>query len=178
MVPKINHILYATDLSDGARRALGYAVALADAFEASLTVIHVIRETSPNAELLISAFLGYPSREEVKQKSRKQITEEIKERLGQMCDELGCQLPACRFSLAGVMVEFGRPQEMILNHAETGNYEVLVMGRHDYGLVEGAITGHAAMGLLRHSPIPVFLVPVAGGSEADAASDPDEDDAR
>ena len=44
MVPKINHILHATDLSAGARKALGYAVALADAFETPLTVIHVIRD--------------------------------------------------------------------------------------------------------------------------------------
>lgn len=165
MVPELNHILYATDLSHGARRALGYAVAVANGFEASLTVIHVIRETSPNAELLISAFLGYSSREEIKQKSRGEITEEIKNRLGQMCDELGCQLPECRFSLAEVIVEFGRPQEMILKHAETGKYDLLVMGRHDYGLVESAITGHSTRGLLRHSPIPVLLVPMAGGTD-------------
>lgn len=167
MVPKIHHILYATDLSGGARKALGYAVAMADAFEASLTVVHVIRETSPNAELLISAFLGYPSREDVAQKSREKITEEIKHRLGQMCEELGCQLPACRFSLADVIVAFGRPQEKILDHAETGKYDVLVTGRHDYGLVESALTGHSTKGLLRHSPVPVLLVPVAGDSEAE-----------
>ncbi|MCF8025605.1 MAG: universal stress protein, partial [Desulfobacteraceae bacterium] len=120
-VPHIKHILYATDLSDGARRAMGYAVALANAMSASLTVVHVIKETSPNAELLIQAFLGYSSKEEVKQKSRAQITEEIKERLGQMCGELGCQLPDCRFSLADVIVEFGRPRETLLNYVETGN---------------------------------------------------------
>ncbi|MBS0014691.1 MAG: universal stress protein [Desulfobacterales bacterium] len=165
MVPRINHILYATDLSDGARRAMGYAVALANALEASLTVVHVIKEASPNAELLIQAFLGYSSKEEVKDKSRAQITEEIKERLGQMCDELGCQLPECRFSLADVIVDFGRPREMVLNHAKTGKYDVLVMGRHDYGLIETAFSGDSAKDLLRHSPIPVFWVPMARDTE-------------
>lgn len=174
MIPEINHIFYATDLSGGARRALGYAVVLANKFEASLTVIHVIRETSPNAELLISAFLGYSSREGIKQKTRGQITEEIKERLGQMCDELGCQLPECRFSLADVIVEFGRPQEIILNHAETGKYNILVMGRHDYGLVESAVTGHSAKGLLRHSSVPVLLVPVTGSAEPALEADESE----
>jgi nucleotide-binding universal stress UspA family protein len=166
MMPRINHILYATDLSDGARRAMGYAVALANALEASLTVVHVIKEASPNAELLIQAFLVYSSKEEVEQKSRGQISEEIKERLGKMCDELGCQLPDCRFSLADVIVDFGRPGEMILNHAETGKYDCLVMGRHDYGVIEGAITGHSAQNLLSLSPIPVFLVPVIRGTES------------
>lgn len=166
MIPHINHILYATDLSDGARRAMGYAVALANAMKASLTVVHVIKEASPNAELLIQAFLGYSSKEEVKQKSRAQITKEIKERLGQMCDELGCQLPECRFSLADVIVEFGRPQEMIFNHVETGKYDCLVMGRHDYGFIESAITRLSAKNLLRHSPVPIFWVPMARGTES------------
>ena len=163
MIPEINHVLYATDLSGDAHRALAYAVALADKFAASLTVIHVIREASPNAELLISAFLEYPSREEVKQKSRGQLAGEIKDRLAQMCNELGCQLPDCRFSLADVIVEFGRPRETILNLAETGNYDLLVMGRHDYGRFESAITGHSTKGLPMHTPVPVLLVPVASG---------------
>lgn len=174
MVPEIHHIIYATDLSGGARRAIGYAVALANKFEASLTVIHVIRETSPNAELLISAFLDYQSREEVKQKSRAQITEEIKQRLGEMCNELSCQLPDCRFSLADVIVEFGRPEEIIFTHAETCKYDVLVMGRHDYGFIENAIKGHSAKGLLRHSSVPVMLVPVTGSAEPAPETDKSE----
>lgn len=160
MIPRIDHILYATDLSEGARKAMGYAVALADAFSASLTVLHVIRQTSPNAELLMAAFLGYGSKEELKQKSQAQITEEIKNRLGKMCDELGCQLPACSFSLADVIVEFGKPEDIILEHAETGKYGVLVMGRQDYGFVENAFTGRSSRELLRQSPVPVVLVPV------------------
>jgi nucleotide-binding universal stress UspA family protein len=165
MIPHINHILYATDLSDGARRAMGYAVALANAMEASLTVIHVIKETSPNAELLIQAFLGYSSKEMLKQKSRAQITEEIKERLGEMCDQLGCQLPECRFSLADVIVEFGRPQETILDHAETGKYDCLVMNHHDYGLAESTIAKLSGKTLINQCPIPVLLVPVPHGAE-------------
>lgn len=53
MIPNIKHILYATDLSQGAYQALGYAVGLANICEASLTIIHVIQKTSPNAEPLI-----------------------------------------------------------------------------------------------------------------------------
>lgn len=167
MIPNINHILYTTDLSDGARKAMGYAVALANALEASLTVIHVIEETSANAELLISAFLGYGSKEELTQKNSRKIAEEVKESLGKMCEELGCQLPACRFSLADVIVEFGKPADIIMRHAETGKFDVMVMGRHDYGFIESAITGHSTKGLLKQSPIPVLLVPMTGNPTTD-----------
>ena len=165
MMPQIKHILYATDLSDGARTAMEYAVALANAMEASLTVIHVIKQTAPNAELLIQAFLGYSSKEEVKQKSRAQITEEIKKRLWQMCDQLGGQLPECRFCLADVIVEFGRPQDLILKHAETGKYDCLVMNHHDYGLAESTIAKLSGKTLINQCPIPVLLVPVPHGTE-------------
>ncbi|MCF8111184.1 MAG: universal stress protein [Desulfobacteraceae bacterium] len=159
MIPRISYILYATDLSQGARRTMAHAVALADAFEASLTVIHVIKEASANAELLISAFLGYSNSEEIKEKTGGQITGEIRESLEQMCNELGSQLSSCRFYLADVIVEFGSPQEMIMKHAQSGSYDILVMGRHDYGIIETIMTGHSTKGLLKNCPIPVMTVP-------------------
>jgi nucleotide-binding universal stress UspA family protein len=44
MLPTIRNILYATDLSESARRALGYAVSLAGHYKASLTILHVVRD--------------------------------------------------------------------------------------------------------------------------------------
>ncbi|MFP4226216.1 MAG: universal stress protein [Desulfobacterales bacterium] len=167
MLPNINHILYATDLSGSARKVMEYAVALADAFEASLSIIHVIKETSANAELLMAAFLGYQNKADLKQKSQGQVTMEIKNRLRQICDELGCQLPACRFKLAEVIVEVGHPLDIILSQAKRGPYDILVIGRHDYRLIEGAIRGHSTRGLLRDCPIPVFLVPISHRQEPD-----------
>ncbi len=171
MVPQFNHILYATDLSGSARKAMGYAVALANAFEAALSVIYVISKTASNAELLMAAFLGYHNEEELKAKSRGQITSEVKDRVSGICHELGCQLPACRFNLADVIVEFGHPMDIILQQTETGPYDLLVMGRHDYGPIETAIIGHSKKALLRHCPIPVMLVPVGNPSGADRTGD-------
>jgi nucleotide-binding universal stress UspA family protein len=44
MQPTINSILYATDLSESARQALGYAVSLSERYQASLTILHVVRD--------------------------------------------------------------------------------------------------------------------------------------
>lgn len=49
MIPDIKKILYATDLSENARYALGYAAALANRFDAQITVLHVAEELSQNA---------------------------------------------------------------------------------------------------------------------------------
>ena len=159
MLPHIKHILYATDLSDNARQVLGYAVLLANSLEASLTVIHVIEKTSPKAELMIQAFLGYRSKEEMQKQSRDKLSIEIKAELKKMCDELGCELPSCRFTLSNIIVEFGSPGEILLGHAESGSYDFIVAGRYDYGLIDWLFMGHSAKGMLRHSPIPLLQIP-------------------
>lgn len=162
MIPYFNHILYATDLSGDARKALGYAVGLADAYSAALTVIHVIEDTAPNAELLISVFLGYGSTDEMKQKSREQVNDEIISRINGMCRDLGCKLPTCRFSLADILVETGHTDHILARRIEEGDYDLLVMGRHHYGVIEEKLIGHKSDYVLKHSRIPILLIPIEG----------------
>jgi len=42
MLPEIRKILYATDLSENARHAFGYAVSLANRYGAGITIMHVL----------------------------------------------------------------------------------------------------------------------------------------
>ena len=154
------HILHALDLSDDMHRTLCKSIALANALESHLTLIHVIKETKPTTELMIQAVLGYGSKDEMKQKSREKIMGELKNLLRKMCDEYSSKLPACRFSLSGIIVEFGQPVNNILRQAESGAYDLLVVGRHDYGLVDEILLGHSTRGLLRYCPIPVLQVPL------------------
>jgi nucleotide-binding universal stress UspA family protein len=48
MLPKIQKILYATDLSDNSKRAFGYAASAAQSFDAQLIVVHVVEPINPN----------------------------------------------------------------------------------------------------------------------------------
>ncbi len=47
MLPDIKRILYATDLSENARHAFGYAASLANRYGAKIIVLHVIEDFSP-----------------------------------------------------------------------------------------------------------------------------------
>jgi len=58
MLPKIQKILYATDLSENARHALGYAAMLASALNAKITVLHVVEDLSATGKALILDYLG------------------------------------------------------------------------------------------------------------------------
>ena len=46
MIPEIKKILYATDLSENARFAFGYAASLANRYGAQIVMLHVIEEIS------------------------------------------------------------------------------------------------------------------------------------
>ena len=55
MLPKIKKILYATDLSEGAKSAFFWAMSLAEQYDASISVIHII----PNLIEEMSGSMGY-----------------------------------------------------------------------------------------------------------------------
>ncbi|MGD8676287.1 MAG: universal stress protein [Desulfobacterales bacterium] len=58
MIPEINKILYATDLSENARFAFGFAASLAKRYNAQITILHVLEELSPITMLLIDDIVG------------------------------------------------------------------------------------------------------------------------
>jgi len=169
--PKITEILFATDLSENANWAMKYAVSLADAYDARITVLHVVEKVPPNAEMLMTAFLGYENIDEFRQKGDRELVERIKERIGQFCANAADQVAAeCRSIFKNVLVEPGKPAERILFHAETGAYDVVVMGSRGLGLLQNAIMGGTSNKVLHNCPIPVFIIPwkLAGPNAARA----------
>jgi nucleotide-binding universal stress UspA family protein len=158
--PRITEILFATDLSENAIRALGYAMSLAEAYGARITVLHVVEKVPPNAEMLMTAFLGYENIDEFRQKSDKELVKRIKERIEQFCADAADQVTEeCRFIFKNVLVEPGKSAERILHHSETGTYDVLVMGNRGLGLLQKAFLGGTSQKVLQDCPIPVFIVP-------------------
>lgn len=158
--PTIKQILFATDLSKNANRAFAYATSLADAYNAVVTVLHVIEKMPPNAEILISAFLGYRDLDEFRKKSEAELIKQIKTRIERFCSEAAEQVPECRFILQQVIVEPGIASKNILRHAATGTYDALVMGCRGHGLIQETLFGGTAHRVLRESRIPLFLVPL------------------
>lgn len=96
--PKIEKILFATDLSENAEYAFSYAAAMAEAFGARVGVLHVIEKLPPNAELLLVSFLGYRNAHELRQKSQAELIVALKNRIERFCAEVGDHIPTCRLS--------------------------------------------------------------------------------
>lgn len=159
--PKIDHILFATDLSENAERAFAYATGMAEAYNARVTVLHVIERLPPNAEMLMTAFLGYRNVEEFKKKTEAELITHLKRRITQFCTAAADEITQCPLVLDRVIVEPGRAVDRIRHHVTAGAFDALVMGSRGHGLVKEALMGGTSRKVIQDCPIPVFVIPMA-----------------
>jgi nucleotide-binding universal stress UspA family protein len=160
MLPKIQKILYATDLSDNSKRAFGYAASLAQSFGAQMIVLHVVEPINPNTYMQISSMLGEAEWVNLQMGRDDQLTEEIMARLQQFCLDL--QTDMCSFPLDEdqILIRKGFPVDEIIEMAAAESVDLIVMGTHGYGLVKDALMGGTVRRLVRQSAIPVMVVPI------------------
>ena len=142
----LKKILYATDLSESSRIGMEYAVELARASGAALTVLHVI----DNEDRLLwgPALLTYLD--------RPKIVEEFRGKLQEFVN---------RERVPGVLMEpltlEGKPYKKILEIAEARNVDIIVLNMQSKGMLDRALLGSTAERVVRFAQTPVLSVPVA-----------------
>ena len=159
MIPDIKKILYATDLSEGARHALSYAASIANRFGAGVTIIHVIEDTSPYQDSLVISILGEERWQQLRAENEAKVIAMIKERVTNFCDEVSKEMPACPFITDNVIVKIGHPVEEILKAAEAIDADLLVLGARGHGIIADALLGSVSRRVLRRSKRPVLVIP-------------------
>jgi nucleotide-binding universal stress UspA family protein len=58
-----------------------------------------------------------------------------------------------------IVTKSGREDEKILEFARTENIDIIVIGTHGRTGIEHFFIGSVAEKIIRHSPIPVFIIP-------------------
>jgi nucleotide-binding universal stress UspA family protein len=158
MVPEIKRILYATDLSDNARYAFGYAASIANRYGAGVVILHVLEELSPSAMGMVTGIVGREHWEEMRKEKQDQVIHTIKRRLEDFCEEVGEELPSCPFIVDDILVEVGNPVETILKKLEETNSDLVLMGSRGQGFLAGAVLGSTSRRVLRRCKKPVMIV--------------------
>ena len=143
--------------------AYRYAVALADLAGATITIVHVLSDLPPNAELLIATILGYGSTAELKQKSKAEIIKSIKAYLQDFCNGIINQIPSCPVMVENIEVEEGIPAARILHHIDQSKCDLVVMGSRGHGQIKESLVGSTSRKVLKQSSKPVLIVPTATG---------------
>jgi len=136
-------ILWATDGSEAADRALPFAKSLATAFDGALMVVHV-------KEILVGRAGGYPvlaDEDDLETKIRAQV------------DEARGEGFDASFKL--VKGSGGHAAHVIADVAREIGTDVIVVGTRGYSPVPGLLLGSITQRLLHIAPCPVFAVPAS-----------------
>lgn len=159
MIPRIQRILYATDLSENSAFAFRYAVEVAEKHDAEMVILHVLEELPPNTKALLSLYVSEENlKKALDQKSR--IKEDIKQRLHSFCEREVKGDPTCTARVSEIVVGEGYPADEILKNAEELNCDVIIMGTHGKGIIGHTFLGSVAQRVLRRVQKPVFVVPI------------------
>ena len=169
MLPKVEiiKILYATDLSESARHAFAYAVSLANAYGASITILHVLFNV-PNVDSIASFYIGQEEWKKIKQRTvddarqsligKKRDNVAIQEILTAFSETASSQIESPATITDEIIIKKGTPEDHILQQAEERNCDVIVMGSHGQGAIAEAVIGSTVRKVLRRSKIPVLVV--------------------
>ncbi|MEW6673404.1 MAG: universal stress protein [Thermodesulfobacteriota bacterium] len=169
ILPKveIKKILYATDLSESARHAFAYAVSLANAYGASITILHVLFNV-PNVDSIAAFYIGQDEWNKIKQRTlddarqaligKKRENVAIKEILSRFSETVSAEAEAAAALTDEILIKKGNPEDQILQQAEERHCDLIVMGSHGHGAIAEAVIGSTARKVLRRSKIPVLVV--------------------
>ena len=139
-------VLVPTDFSEASESALRYGKAMAEAFGASLHVVHVMEDLLAHAwaaEVYVSSMPQL--RDEIEKESRQRL-------VTLLTDAERATLRAETALLAG------NPVLEIIRYAKAHGVDLIVMGTHGRGPIAHMLLGSVAEKVVRKSPCPVLTV--------------------
>lgn len=151
LLPGLRHILLPFDFSDGAKLALQHAIGYARAFDARLTLLHIVHLPylgsgfGPGDGALIEAGLVAD------------VSEQLHALAGEVERE-GVPVEA--------LVRVGHPASEVVDVAQREGIALIVMGTHGRTGLRHVLLGSVAEHVVRHAPCPVLVVRARRGESA------------
>ncbi|MEA3412030.1 MAG: universal stress protein [Pseudomonadota bacterium] len=147
------NILVATDLSESTQQVLEGMEALLDVGNARVWLIHVA-EPKP-------WFVGH----EVDTREMREVTAEMYQREHRELQRIGAELRSKGVDCSSLLVQ-GETAGMIMDEADRLSVDVIVLGSHGKSAVKRWVVGSTSDDVLRHSSIPVLVIPTHRDPEA------------
>lgn len=138
-----SRMLVAHDFSDQSAQAVRVAGAWARAFSSEITLLHVVEP------VVYPEFYTFnlPT-DDILTRSRDRATEVLDDAAGQLLDALPVD----------TSVVIGRAADAILSEAESGDFDLVVMGTRGLSELEQLVLGSVAESVLRRCPVPLLTV--------------------
>ena len=144
---EVNKVLWPTDFSSSAEKALPYVTDLTQKYGAEIHVLYVIEDIVHH-----ESWYGYFGRSHI-DKLMEGADKSAKKRLDQVCEKY---LNSCPLYIKHIAV--GDPAQEILNLIKKEGVDLVVMASH--GQKGNYRFGSVTDKVLRNSPVPVTTIPV------------------
>ena len=163
MIPKIQNVLYATDLSKNSAYAFRYAVNTARKHDAKIHLLHVIETPSPAAEAMLMLHIDPDKIDQRRRESQQNLVRRIEERLKQFSErELRDDSETLK-RVVGIHVVIGDPASEILNKTDELDCDTVIMGTNGKGAISHTFLGSVSERVLRRIRKPVYVIPLPKG---------------
>ena len=150
-VPALLHLrtlLVPTDFSESSRKAMHYALRLAQQFGSTLVLLHVIEPVYPYP---VDGLMHFPGELRDPNLERRPETEKALTRLADSTARQG-DVPV------RTAMRTGRAYDEIAAAAREENADLIVISTHGYTGLKHVLLGSTAERVVRHAPCPVLVV--------------------
>lgn len=142
---ELKRVLLPTDFSESARHAFAYAVSFAREYGAELYLLHVI-------EVLPMGYAG-----ELFPAAMTTVVDEISGYASQELQKLADEAVRRGCPTVHPRTVQGKPSAEIARFARDEAIDMIVLGTHGHGVLNRALFGSTADGLMRKAPCPVLV---------------------
>jgi len=160
MIPEYKNILYATDLSVNSAHAFKHAISLARRYGAQVVLLHVLPEVDSATMNYVATVMGEEKLAGFELDHKAEVRDEIRRRLHKFAKEELIDHPEDVERIADIEVHYGNPVAHILQHADSLEVDLIVLGSHGKGALKYAFLGSVAEKVLRKSHRPILIVPL------------------
>ncbi|HDZ24260.1 MAG: universal stress protein [Deltaproteobacteria bacterium] len=163
MMPEIQRILYATDLSDNSAYAFRYAINSATKHDAKIVILHVLEELPSSAQAMMQFYFTKEQQEKMLDETVTNVLDRIRKRLEVFCQKELNDNPESMNRIESIQVCRGYPADEILKKVGELECDAIVMGTHGKGIIRDTYLGSMTKKVLRRVRKPVFIIPLPRG---------------
>lgn len=165
LLPDIKNILYCTRIGPNSAYIYRYAMALAEKFDAGITVLHVMETLTAEQEAMINGYIGPASIHDLVEHEEQDSLVRIKQHLNRFCSRMG-ENYSCSIRVEKILVvEATSPADEIVRQSKSLGADVIVIGAHDQSSIFEALLGSTTKRVIKKSSIPVLVVQVPAGEQ-------------
>lgn len=143
----MKNILVSIDFRDNEKDLINKALEMARAFQAKIWLLHV---ASPEPE-----FVGFGVGPQYIRDSRADELRKEHHKLSVYSENIRKE----NIDAEGLMIQ-GATIDMILEEADKLDIDLIIIGRHDHSLMYKLFFGSVTSGVIKKSPIPIYVVPL------------------